>query len=104
MKPDAVEQLRTEHAAGLAARIDTLTEHIAEHGADPECARQAHALKGAALTLALDVVAVAAAAIEAACAEDGGDAVSAARAVALAGRELHRVSASGAARHDLRGA
>lgn len=97
-------QLLATHRSELAGRIDALGRHVAEHGADAGCASLAHALRGAALTLGLDVVAVAAAAIEAACDAAGGDVASARRAVEVARRDLAGAGELDArARHDLRG-
>jgi CheY-like chemotaxis protein/HPt (histidine-containing phosphotransfer) domain-containing protein len=101
---DLHRALLAEHRSDLAGRIESLGRRIEEGGATPDCASVAHGLKGAALTLGLDALAVAAAAVEAACDADGGDPSSALRALALARREI---AADGAipARigHDLRG-
>lgn len=102
---DARRDLVAAHRPELLARVADLGRHVEDVGADAACAERAHALRGAALTLGLDALAVAAVALEAACDADGGDPPSALRAVAAGRRALEvDVSHEARLRHDLRGA
>jgi CheY-like chemotaxis protein/HPt (histidine-containing phosphotransfer) domain-containing protein len=97
-------RLLATHRPELAQRVEELEAYVAEHGADSECARRCHALKGAALTVGIDGLAVAVAAIEAACDEEGGDVQAARRALEVARHELREEATLDArVRHDLRG-
>lgn len=102
---DLGHQLVDAHRSDLAARVDALGQRVAALGADPECARRAHALRGAALTVGLDDLAVAAAALEASCDEDGGDPAAALRAIEAGRRALRtrEIGCNAQVRHDLRG-
>lgn len=98
-------RLLEAHRSELAARVEAIGQRVADLGADAECARRAHALKGAALTVGLDDLAVAASALEVSCDEDGGDAAAALRAIDAGRRALHAgdLGADARMRHDLRG-
>ena len=85
--------------ADLAARLDEI-ERLAREGSAATAHDIAHGLKGAALTLGLDDVAVAAAALETAIEHD--DARATERALVSARGSLARISA-GKLIHDLRG-
>ncbi len=89
----------------LERRLDEARSRLGDEGAGASCAAIGHALEGAALTLGLDGLAVAAAAFEAACDEAGGDTAAAARALGLARDELRRARDDPRRiAHDLRGA
>jgi CheY-like chemotaxis protein/HPt (histidine-containing phosphotransfer) domain-containing protein len=102
----ARSELLARHGDELERRLDEAQARLAADGPGAACRAVGHSLKGSALMLGLDGLAVAAAALEAACdTAGGGDAAAATRALALARDEIRRVrDHPRRIAHDLRGA
>lgn len=95
-------ELRARHGEELRRRVAELSSALDDVGTGARSRSLAHALKGSALTLGLDVLAVSSAAVEAACVDE--DLEGARRAVSVARGAAEALGSATPGADEIRGA